>query len=153
MSGLTFGIFDWLDDARRGLAEAWEERLRMLEYADRAGFFAYHLAEHHGTPLSTAPSPNLFFTLLAKRTTRLRFGPMVYLLPMYHPVRLIEEICLLDQVSGGRLELGVGRAASPYEAEMYGIDMETSRALASETLAVVTRGLTTGDTSYQSEYY
>ncbi len=134
MSGLTFGIFDWLDDARRGLAETWEERLRMLEYADRAGFFAYHLAEHHGTPLSTAPSPNLFFTLLAKRTTRLRFGPMVYLLPMYHPVRLIEEICLLDQVSGGRFELGVGRPASPHEAALYGVEMAEARAAAHETI-------------------
>src|SRR5262249_37165792 len=61
MSGLQFGIFDWLDDGGQSLAEAYEQRLKMLEYADRAGYFAYHLAEHHGTPLSTAPSPNLFF--------------------------------------------------------------------------------------------
>ncbi|MDP3768763.1 MAG: LLM class flavin-dependent oxidoreductase, partial [Dehalococcoidia bacterium] len=105
---LRFGIFDWLDDSRRGLAETWALRLTMLEYADRAGFFAYHLAEHHGTPLSTAPSPNLFLMAVAQRTRQLRFGPMVYLLPMYHPIRLIEEICILDQISGGRLELGVG---------------------------------------------
>ena len=90
MASLQFGIFDWLDDNRAGLAETYEQRLKMLEYADANGYFAYHQAEHHGTPLSIAPSPNLFFTLVAQRTRRLRFGPMVYPLPMYEPVRLIE---------------------------------------------------------------
>ncbi len=150
--GLRFGVFDWCDDTRRDLAESLELRLKMLEYADRAGFFAYHLAEHHGTPLSTMPSPNLFFMLVARRTRRLRFGPMVYILPMYHPVRLIEEICVLDQLSGGRLELGVGRAASPYEAEIYGVDVATSRALAHETLAAVTQGLATGEVGFTGEH-
>jgi alkanesulfonate monooxygenase SsuD/methylene tetrahydromethanopterin reductase-like flavin-dependent oxidoreductase (luciferase family) len=150
---LRFGIFDWLDDSRRGLAATWEQRLRMLEYADQAGFFAYHLAEHHGTPLSTAPSPNLFFTAVAQRTRRLRFGPMVYLLPMYHPIRLMEEICILDQISGGRLELGVGRPASPYEAAMYGTDMAEARAEAHEALALLTTGLATGEVNFEGKYY
>ena len=117
---IRFGIFDWID-ARRSLdlTTLYDERLQMLEYADEAGFYSYHLAEHHGTLLSVGPSPNLFFPLVARRTKRLRFGPMVYLLPMYQPVRLIEEICVLDQLSGGRLELGVGRPASPFEAAIY----------------------------------
>ena len=153
MNRLRFGIFDWLDDSRRSLAETWELRLKMLEYADRAGFFAYHLAEHHGTPLSTAPSPNLFFMALAQRTRQLRFGPMVYLLPMYHPIRLIEEICILDQMSGGRLELGVGRAASPYEAGLYGTDMTEARAAAHEAIAVVTSGLASGEVNFEGKHY
>src|SRR5262249_43569667 len=151
MSSPTFGIFDWLDDPRRGVMETWEQRLRMLEYADRAGFFAYHLAEHHGTPLSTAPSPNLFFTLLAKRTTRLRFGPMVYLLPMYHPVRLIEEICLLDQLSGGRLELGVGRPASPHEAALAGVGRAGARAAAHGVTGVITRARGKGEFFFEGK--
>lgn len=153
MGRLKFGIFDWLDDSRRGLAETWELRLKMLEYADRAGFFAYHLAEHHGTPLSTAPSPNLFFATLAQRTRRLRFGPMVYLLPMYHPIRLLEEICILDQLSGGRLELGVGRPASPHEAALYGTDMTEARAAAHEALALMTSGLATGVVNFEGKHY
>jgi len=151
--GLRFGIFDWLDDNRGDAAENIETRLAMLEYADQHGFFAYHLAEHHGTPLSTIASPNLFFMLLAQRTKRLRFGPMVYLLPMYHPVRLIEEIAVLDQLSGGRMELGVGRNASPYEAELYGVDMGTSRAAAREALSVITQGLSTGEVDFEGEHF
>lgn len=149
--GLRFGIFDWLDE-NGDPAENVETRLAMLDYADQHGFFAYHLAEHHGTPLSTIASPNLFFMLLAARTKRLRFGPMVYLLPMYHPVRLIEEVAVLDQLSGGRLELGVGRNASPYEAELYGVDMATSRAVARESLAILTQGLETGLIDFEGEH-
>src|SRR5918997_5255003 len=153
LSSLQFGIFNWLDDSCRSLAETYEQRLRMLEYADRAGYFAYHLAEHHGTPLSTAPSPNLFFALAAQRTRRLRFGPMIYLLPKYHPVRLIEEICMLDQLSGGRLELGVGRPASPFEAAIYGLDLAESRAMTLEFLELLTRALATGELEYTGQYF
>jgi len=151
--GLRFGIFDWLENNRGDFNENLETRLAMLEYADQAGFYAYHLAEHHGTLLSVAPAPNLFFPLVAQRTKRLRFGPMVYLLPMYHPIRLIEEICFLDQLSGGRLELGVGRNASPHEARLYGVDMPNSRAIAHEALDVVTQGLATGKVDFQGQHF
>ena len=70
-----------------------------------------------------AASPGLFLAAAAAQRTRtLRFGPLVYLLPFYHPLRLIEEICMLDQMSGGRLELGVGRGVSPFETKAYGLD-------------------------------
>ena len=63
------------------------------------------------------PRPALFFAALAQRTRKLRFGPLVYLLPFYHPLRLIEEVCMLDQMSGGRFQLGVGRGVSMYETQ------------------------------------
>jgi alkanesulfonate monooxygenase SsuD/methylene tetrahydromethanopterin reductase-like flavin-dependent oxidoreductase (luciferase family) len=111
------------------------------------------LAEHHGTPLSTAPSPNLFFSALVRRTRRLRFGPMAYLLPMYDPIRLIEEICVLDQWSGGRLELGLGRPASPHEAALYGLDMTEARGVAHEAIRVITSGLATGAVDFEGRHY
>jgi alkanesulfonate monooxygenase SsuD/methylene tetrahydromethanopterin reductase-like flavin-dependent oxidoreductase (luciferase family) len=83
-----------------------------------------------GSPRSTngsAPSPGLFLAAVAQRTTKLRFGPLAYPLGLYHPLRLIEEICMLDVMSGGRLELGVGRGASPYEAAFFGIDAATAQ--------------------------
>lgn len=66
-------------------------------------------AEHHGSPLGLAPSPSVFLAAIAARTKRLRFGPLVYTLPLYEPLRLIEEIGMLDQMSNGRLDIGVGR--------------------------------------------
>ncbi len=117
---MEFGVFDHLDRGDLPLKEYYEERLKVIEAYDRGGFYAYHVAEHHSTPLGMAPSPSVFLAAVAQRTRRLRFGPMVYALPFYHPIRLIEEICMLDQISGGRLELGFGRGASPLELELYG---------------------------------
>src|SRR5262249_10517468 len=75
-------------------------------------FYAYHLAEHHTPAIhSLAPSQNVFLASVAQRTRRLRFGPSVYVLPLHHPLRLIEEISMLDHLSEGRLEIGVGRGA------------------------------------------
>src|SRR5437660_10183327 len=112
---MEFGIFDHLDrNLERGpasLADYYEERLATVELFERAGFHAYHVAEHHLTPLGMAPSPSVFLAAVAQRTTRLRFGPMVYVAPLYHPLRLLEEIGMLDQMSGGRLEIAFGRGA------------------------------------------
>ena len=72
-----------------------------------------------------APSPSVFLAAVAQRTKRLRFGPLVYTVNLYHPLRLIDEICMLDQMSGGRLELGIGRGISPYEVGYYGVDPAT----------------------------
>ena len=101
MTQVAFGLFDWIDRGKVPLQRLYEERLQLLEVADAAGFFGYHLAEHHATPLGMAPSPALFLTAAAQRTRRIRLGPLVYLLPLYNPLRLIEEVCMLDHLSGG----------------------------------------------------
>lgn len=151
---LRFGIFDWIDENHTlPLAELYEQRLQLLEYADRAGFWCYHLAEHHGTPLGMAPSPNLFLAAAAQRTRRLRLGPLVQLLPLYHPLRNIEEVCSLDQLSHGRLELGIGRGVSAAELAVYGIPSEESRDRFAECLDILVMGLATGHVSYAGRYY
>jgi alkanesulfonate monooxygenase SsuD/methylene tetrahydromethanopterin reductase-like flavin-dependent oxidoreductase (luciferase family) len=88
-----------------------------------------------------APSPALFLTAVAPCTRRIRLGPLVYLLPLYHPRRLIEEVCLLDHLAHGRLELGVDRGVTPYELGYFGVDAAGSRAIFTEALAVLVAGL------------
>src|SRR3974377_1634423 len=112
---MEFGIFDHLDRYGNSLADYYEDRLRIVEVYDRAGFYAYHLAEDHWTPLGMEPSPSVFLAAVAQRTRRLRFGPLVWAMPLHHPLRLIEEICMLDQLSRGRLEIGFGRGSVPIE--------------------------------------
>src|SRR5258708_36352997 len=104
---VRFAIFDWLDESGRDQGETYAERLRMLELADEAGFYCYHLAEHHATELSTVPSPNLFLSAVAQRTRRIRLGPLGYILPIYDPSRVMGEICMLDQFSCGPIAIGV----------------------------------------------
>jgi alkanesulfonate monooxygenase SsuD/methylene tetrahydromethanopterin reductase-like flavin-dependent oxidoreductase (luciferase family) len=153
MTQVTFGLFDWIDRGETPLHQLYEERLRLLEVADAAGFFGYHLAEHHATPLGMAPSPALFLSAAAQRTRRIRLGPLVYLLPLYNPLRLIEEICMLDHLSGGRLELGVGRGVSPYELSYFGVDAASSRDIFNEALAVLVAGMTQERLTFEGEHY
>jgi alkanesulfonate monooxygenase SsuD/methylene tetrahydromethanopterin reductase-like flavin-dependent oxidoreductase (luciferase family) len=137
MLDLKFGIFDHLDRGGKPIAELYDQRLRIIEQYDQAGFYAYHLAEHHSTPLGMAPSPSVFLSAVAQRTQRLRFGPLVYLLPLYHPIRLAEEISMLDQLSHGRLEIGVGRGRSPIELALYGNKAAEAQNMFDEAFAVM----------------
>ena len=150
---MKFGIFDHLDRGGGSLQALYADRLALAEAYDHAGFYAYHLAEHHATPLGCAPSPSVFLAALAQRTQRLRFGPLVYTLPLYHPLRLIDEICMLDQLSGGRLELGVGRGISPIEIGFFGLDTPTSQATYVEALEVIRQGLSTRVLNFAGAHY
>jgi alkanesulfonate monooxygenase SsuD/methylene tetrahydromethanopterin reductase-like flavin-dependent oxidoreductase (luciferase family) len=142
MADLTFGIFDHIERRRdEALTDTYEGRLQMLEAADAAGFHAYHLAEHHATPLSMAPSPGIFLAAIAQRTHNLRFGPLVYLLPLYNPLRLATEICMLDNLSNGRLEIGVGRGISPFELAYFNVAFQESHEIFDETLEVIVAAL------------
>lgn len=138
---MKFGIFDHLDVSGRPLDIYFEERLKIIELFDRVGFYSYHLAEHHSTPLGMAPSPNVFLTAVASRTRNLRFGPLVYALPLYHPLRLVQEICMLDQLSCGRLDIGFGRGASPIEAMYFGNDHKDAEPVYREYLDLILHGL------------
>ena len=153
MDQVNFGVFDWIDRGSEPVHRLYQERLRLLEAADEAGFFCYHLAEHHATALGMAPSPALFLAAAAQHTRHIRLGPLVYLLPLYDPLRLIEEVAMLDQLSGGRLELGVGRGVSPYELRNFGIDPENSRAMFDEVLAVLLAGLSQERLNFSGAHY
>jgi alkanesulfonate monooxygenase SsuD/methylene tetrahydromethanopterin reductase-like flavin-dependent oxidoreductase (luciferase family) len=150
---VKFGVFDHMDRAGGDVGRQFADRLRLIELYEKSGFHAYHIAEHHATPLGMAPSPSVFLAAVAQRTKTLRFGPLVYTVNLYHPLRLIDEICMLDQLSGGRLELGVGRGISPYEVGYYGIDPATGPERFAEALEVVLKGLTQQRLTYKGRYF
>ena len=150
---MEFGIFDHLDRNDLPLNEFYQARLRLIEAYDQAGFYAYHVAEHHSTPIGMAPSPSVFLAAIAQRTQRLRFGPMVYALPLHHPLRLIEEICMVDQLSGGRLEIGFGRGSSPAEVKFYGQDPAQAQDIYTEARALILEGLTHKTLTFEGKHF
>jgi alkanesulfonate monooxygenase SsuD/methylene tetrahydromethanopterin reductase-like flavin-dependent oxidoreductase (luciferase family) len=135
---LEVGIFDWVEaSATRAPGEVYAHKLRMAEAADRAGLHGYFLAEHQGTPLSIDASPSVLLAAMFERTKRLRAGALTFCLPWYNPYRFYSEVCMLDHLSGGRLELGVGRGVSPIESKIFGMQsIEQSRDAYRETLEV-----------------
>jgi alkanesulfonate monooxygenase SsuD/methylene tetrahydromethanopterin reductase-like flavin-dependent oxidoreductase (luciferase family) len=92
------------------------------------------------------PSPSVFHSAVAQRTRRILFGPLVYTLALYHPLRLAEEICMLDHLSRGRFQLGIGRGISPFELGYYGVDPEEAQARYLESYEVVMQALAAAGT-------
>lgn len=151
---LAYGIFDHMEQRHDiGLDQLYRERLDLLALADRLGFWGYHLAEHHQTPLSVAPSQNVFLAAAAQRTSSIHLCPLVYCLPFYHPVRLIEEIAMLDNLSGGRLQVGVGRGISQLEHRFWGHEPEQAAARFKEEFDILVNGLTHDRLTHHGEYH
>jgi len=152
---LRFGIFDWVE-ASDTLAprEVYGHKLELAAAADRAGFHAYLIAEHQGTPLSIDGSPSVLLSAMFQRTRRLRAGALTFCLPWYNPYRWYNEVCMLDQLSGGRLELGVGRGVSPVEGSIFGIQsVDDSRSRYRETLEIFFAACTSPTLNFQGKYH
>lgn len=153
-SQLKFGIFDWLEHRDAPLDSVFEGRLEMLELADQAGLYGYHIAQHEGTPLSIDGSPSVFLAAATQRTKQLRLGALVFCLPWYDPLRLYNEICMLDQLSKGRIDVGFGRGVSPIESAYYGIASgDQAREMAAESLQVLMQGFRTQKLDFVGNHY
>src|SRR5256885_6469601 len=150
---MQFGIFDQNDHGPYPLAEQYENRVQLVEFYDRAGFRTYHMSEHHATPLNLTPSPSVFLAAAAQRTRRLRLGALVYILSAHHPLRLAEEICMLDHLSGGRLEVGIGRGASPHELHYFGVDPDAAQAMYVEAYQIIMQALTQDKVDFTGKHY
>jgi len=150
---MQIGLFDHVEHGDRPLAKLFDERLRFVEAAEAAGIYCLHIAEHHATPLNMVPVPGVYLGAVARTVKRMRLGPLVYLLPLYSPLRLIEEICMLDHLSHGRLDVGIGRGVSPYELKYHKVEHDRSRDIFIDAFKCVSAGLTTNSLSYESEHH
>jgi alkanesulfonate monooxygenase SsuD/methylene tetrahydromethanopterin reductase-like flavin-dependent oxidoreductase (luciferase family) len=150
---MKFGIFDYLDRRDEPLSKTYRDRMVLLQAAEAAGFYGYHITEHHATPLSGTPSPAVFLAAAAQKTSRIRLGALLFLLPLYHPLRLIEELCMVDHLSEGRLDIGVGRGISPYEFGSFGVDLKNSGEAFQETLEILYKGFTQERLNHQGKRF
>ena len=150
---MKFGIFDQNDASGRPLHIQYEERLELTQMYDQAGFYCYHLSEHHATTLSMGPSQSVFLSAVAQRTQQIKLCPLVYLLPIHHPVRLAEEICMLDHLSKGRFEFGIGRGANPHELEALGFDRTTVGDMYAESYEILMKYFSSDVLSHRGKFW
>jgi alkanesulfonate monooxygenase SsuD/methylene tetrahydromethanopterin reductase-like flavin-dependent oxidoreductase (luciferase family) len=149
-----FGVFDHIENIPgTPTSQLFKDRLELIRMADQAGFAGYHFAEHHGSDLSMAPSQELFIAAASQVTSDIRLGPMVKLLPMHHPVRIIEDMCVIDQLTEGRLEFGVGRGPVPIEHYWFSHEWSDARDRFADVLGIVVRALQTGEISSQNSRF
>ena len=155
MATPTFGIFDHIEDIPgTPTHQLFKDRLDLVKLADEAGFAGFHLAEHHGSDLCMAPNQEVFIAAASQVTTKIRLGPMVKLLPLHHPVRIIEDMCVVDQLTGGRLDFGVGRGVAPIEHYWFGSTWPESKQRFEDTLGIICDAFATGEiSSANSKYY
>ncbi len=152
---MKFGVlqfFSW-PERRVELASVYARALQRIEIMDRTGFDAVWLAEHHFSSFSVCPSVHMMGVLAAARTARLRIGTGVSLAPFYHPLRLAEEVALLDVLSGGRVNWGAGRGFARVEFENFGVPPEESTARFHEAVEIVLRAWTEERLHFAGEHF
>src|SRR5579863_9249340 len=145
-------FFSW-PERRVELAAVYARALQRIEIMDSSGYDAVWLAEHHFSSFSVCPSVHMMGMLAAARTTRLRIGTGVSLAPFYHPLRLAEEVALLDVLSGGRVNWGAGRGFERSEFAAFGIPGEESAPRFHETVEIVLKAWTNQRLSHHGDFF
>ncbi|HUB13062.1 MAG TPA: LLM class flavin-dependent oxidoreductase [Acetobacteraceae bacterium] len=151
--------FGWYVEFHRQVAgqsdtDAFEQGLAQVEQAERWGLDAIWLAEIHQQPARSVMSvPMTLAAAIAGRTSRIKIGTAVQVLPLCHPLRLAEESATVDQVSRGRLLFGAGRSGNPRAYAAYGVPYSESRERFYETLAILKLAWTQPSFSYEGQYY
>jgi len=135
-------------------SQLYRELIEEVVEADRLGFHGVWLAEAHFLPrFSMLPAPMMLLAALAERTSRIRLGLAVNLVPLHHPVRLAEESAMLDLISSGRVDFGAGRGAFASNYQGYEIPMETSRERLKEALDFIRRAWTEPRLTFHGEFF
>ena len=145
-------FFSW-PERRIDLATVYARALERIEIMDGTGYDAVWLAEHHFSSFSVCPSVHMVGVLAAARTRRLRIGTGVSLAPFYHPLRLAEEVALLDLLSGGRVNWGAGRGFARVEFEAFGVPPDESTSRFRETVEIVLKAWTDERLSFTGEHF
>ena len=152
---MEFGIlqfFSW-PGRRTALSTVYQRALERIEIMDQNGYDAVWLTEHHFTDYSVCPSIPVLGSYAAARTKNLRIGTGVCLAAFYHPLRLAEEIALLDTLSGGRVNWGAGRGFDMNEFKAFGVPVEESHARFRETVDIVVKAWTHDRLTYKGKYF
>lgn len=133
--------------------EVYLNDLKLAEMAEPLGFESIWSVEHHFTDYTMCPDVLQFLSYMAGRTKTARLGSMVVVLPWHDPMRVAEEIAMLDNLSGGRMILGIGRGAGKVEFDRFRVDMGESRERFVEAAEMVLKGLETGFCEYDGKFY
>jgi alkanesulfonate monooxygenase SsuD/methylene tetrahydromethanopterin reductase-like flavin-dependent oxidoreductase (luciferase family) len=131
--------------------DVWREDLKLALAAEALGFESLWGVEHHFTDYTMCPDVLQYLTYLAGATERVQLGSMVVVLPWHNPMRVAEQISVLDHVSNGRFVLGLGRGLGRVEFDGFGVSMDTSRERFTESAEMILTGLERGWCEYDGK--
>jgi alkanesulfonate monooxygenase SsuD/methylene tetrahydromethanopterin reductase-like flavin-dependent oxidoreductase (luciferase family) len=157
MSKLEIGLYDVFTPAAMAAsptaADIYDEHLRCAQEAEQLGYKYYFSIEHQTSPISYLSAPNVYLTALARHTSVIRFGVMIYQLPFHHPIRLAQDAAMLDHLSRGRLEFGAGTGVSPHEFMRWNVPFEPRREISEEALDIIIQAWTEDSVTYDGEFF
>src|SRR5713226_5795267 len=150
MPKLEFGVMDGFDAEGGAAAPAdlYDRHIGFAQEAERTGYCYYFFIEHQNAFFTCVTSPNVYLAALARETTSLRFGPMVYQVPMYHPIRLAQDSAMVDQLSRGRLEFGLGYGPRIDEFRRWKLPFTERRAMGVEAMEIILQAWTQDSVTY-----
>jgi len=155
---LEFGIFDWFSESEMAgtagePAEIYEDHIRAAQVAEQVGYQSYFFIEHQNAPFAYISAPNVYLAALARETSTLRFGPMVYQLPMYQPLRLAQDAAMVDQLSHGRLEFGIGYGIHAHEFIRWKMQFAERREMGLEAMDIILKAWTEDTVTFEGKYW
>ena len=133
--------------------ELFARQMAEIELAERIGIDQAWFYEHHLQPTAPVPSPNLLIAAAARTTSRIRFASMVNILPFRHPLLVAEEAAMLDNLTLGRFDMGLGRGLRPPEFDAFGIDQQQSREMFLESFDIIRRVWADENFTYRGKYW
>ena len=137
---MKFALFllgSWTEQETSAQSRIFGEMLEQAEYAEEVGFDSIWIAEHHSSRYGICPSLMPLLSHIAARTRKIRIGAGVSVLPFHNPIFLAEESAMLDVLSNGRLDFGVGRGSADYEYGNFNIDFDTRDIRTQEALDII----------------
>lgn len=143
---MQFGLFyEWPNPTLKNWKLLFEEGVQQLQYSEALGFDYCLIAEHHFSNYGNSPAPLMQALYIGQRTKRLKIGTAAVILPVWQPLRLAEEVAVLDNLIDGRFWCGVGRGYQPYEMSGFGVNLEDSRQIFHESLDVLCKAWTSDE--------
>jgi len=152
---MDWGCFNVMQQRHRSKppAQVFAEALEQTRVAEQLGFARSWYVEHHFSNYSICPSPLMMAAYLAGQTKKIRLGTAVVVAPLYQPPRLLAEIAMVDTLSNGRLDVGVGTGYQEFEFSRFGINLDNRSEKTIEILELIHNGLTKPSFSYDGKFY
>ena len=156
MSKVDFALWDTMtyspSDPREA-ADVLDDHIRLAQKVEALGWHSYFVIEHQNNPNWLNTSPSVYLAAVARETSRMRIGAMMWQLPFHNPLRLAQEVAMLDQLSRGRVEFGTGLGVHEHEFMRWGLDYYQRAPMAEEVLKLVKRAWTEPEVTYEGKYF
>jgi luciferase family oxidoreductase group 1 len=151
---INFGTFLLMQSpSAQSSEEMYARAIEHAQQAEELGFSNVWLAEHHFSTYGYVGRPVQLATYLAARTTRIRVGTAVVVVPLHHPLMIAEEIATLDVLAQGRVDIGLGRGYQYYEFERLGLELDSARARWDESIDIIVKALAGKPFTYSGKLF